>query len=172
MLCKLGTKLSHHNTWKVGMPMLASPKQPSSRSKLQPGFFHSNCVHPEVCFIIADLTCWAQALISLLRARNRPVSQLRFPNNHHRSRPLRTPFPITMISDNYLFILAVFLGSCAMLLIVLYHFLEVNAQDDDESSTSSGKAKVSVSSPDSKTSKTPGADPVATTSSGGSRPSS
>lgn len=170
MLCKLGTKLSHHNTWKVGMPMLASPKQPSSRSKLQPGFFHSNCVHPEVCFIIADLTCWAQALISLLRARNRPVSQLRFPNNHHRSRPLRTPF--TMISDNYLFILAVFLGSCAMLLIVLYHFLEVNAQDDDESSTSSGKAKVSVSSPDSKTSKTPGADPVATTSSGGSRPSS
>ncbi|KAL1977048.1 hypothetical protein VTN31DRAFT_3330 [Thermomyces dupontii] len=83
------------------MPMLASPKQPSSRSKLQPGFFHSNCVHPES--------------------------------------PQST---------------------------------KVNAQDDDESSTSSGKAKVSVSSPDSKTSKTPGADPVATTSSGGSRPSS
>jgi len=36
-----------------------------------------------------------------------------------------------MISDAQLYTLAIFLGSAAMLLIVLYHFLEVNAQDDD-----------------------------------------
>ncbi len=36
-----------------------------------------------------------------------------------------------MITDNQLYSLAVFLGSAAMLMIVLYHFLEVNAQDDD-----------------------------------------
>jgi len=34
-----------------------------------------------------------------------------------------------MISDNSLYSLAVFLGSASMLLIVLYHFLEVNAKD-------------------------------------------
>ncbi|KAN0083739.1 Oligosaccaryltransferase [Elaphomyces granulatus] len=34
-----------------------------------------------------------------------------------------------MISDNDLFQLAIFLGSCAVLLIVLYHILEVNAKD-------------------------------------------
>lgn len=36
-----------------------------------------------------------------------------------------------MISDNTLYSLALFLGAAAMLLIVLYHFLEVNAKDDD-----------------------------------------
>ena len=36
-----------------------------------------------------------------------------------------------MISDNDLYSLAIFLGSLAMLLIVLYHFLEVNAKEDD-----------------------------------------
>lgn len=35
-----------------------------------------------------------------------------------------------MISDDDLYKLAVFLGSLSMLLIVLYHFLEVNAKDD------------------------------------------
>jgi len=35
-----------------------------------------------------------------------------------------------MISDDDLYRLAIFLGSLAMLLIVLYHFLEVNAKDD------------------------------------------
>ena len=34
-----------------------------------------------------------------------------------------------MISDNDLYTLSIFLGSCAMLLIVLYHFLEVNSDD-------------------------------------------
>jgi oligosaccharyl transferase complex subunit OST4 len=36
-----------------------------------------------------------------------------------------------MISDNGLYTLSLFLGSVAMLLIVLYHFLEVNAVDED-----------------------------------------
>ena len=35
-----------------------------------------------------------------------------------------------MISDDDLYRLAVFLGSAAMLLIVLYHFLEINAVDE------------------------------------------
>lgn len=39
-----------------------------------------------------------------------------------------------MISDNQLYSLSIFLGSAAMLLIVLYHFLEVNAEDDTISS--------------------------------------
>ncbi|KAF2723781.1 hypothetical protein K431DRAFT_282475 [Polychaeton citri CBS 116435] len=34
-----------------------------------------------------------------------------------------------MITDNALYTLAIFLGSAAMLMIVLYHFLEVNAKD-------------------------------------------
>lgn len=33
-----------------------------------------------------------------------------------------------MISDNQLYSLAIFLGCISMLLIVLYHFLEVNAK--------------------------------------------
>ena len=37
-----------------------------------------------------------------------------------------------MISDDDLYKLAIFLGSLAMLLIVLYHFLEVNADKDSE----------------------------------------
>lgn len=45
-----------------------------------------------------------------------------------------------MITDNDLHRLAVFLGSCAMLLIVLYHFLEVNAKEDDEDTTSTVKS--------------------------------
>lgn len=38
-----------------------------------------------------------------------------------------------MITDAQLYSLAVFLGSAAVLLIVLYHFLEVNAKDTDNS---------------------------------------
>ena len=43
-----------------------------------------------------------------------------------------------MITDDQLYKLAIFLGSLAMLLIVLYHFLEVNAIDGD-STTESGE---------------------------------
>ncbi|KAI0536276.1 Oligosaccaryltransferase-domain-containing protein [Xylaria digitata] len=35
-----------------------------------------------------------------------------------------------MISDNDLHSLAIFLGSVAMILIVLYHFFEVNSQEE------------------------------------------
>ncbi|KAF2652857.1 hypothetical protein K491DRAFT_604004 [Lophiostoma macrostomum CBS 122681] len=34
-----------------------------------------------------------------------------------------------MISDNQLYTLAIFLGTASMLLIVVYHFLEVNSDD-------------------------------------------
>ncbi|KAH0842750.1 hypothetical protein Z517_05139 [Fonsecaea pedrosoi CBS 271.37] len=37
-----------------------------------------------------------------------------------------------MITDAQLYSLAIFLGSAAMLMIVLYHFLEVNAEGDDK----------------------------------------
>lgn len=37
-----------------------------------------------------------------------------------------------MITDGQLYTLALFLGSAAMLMIVLYHFLEVNSVDEDE----------------------------------------
>ena len=36
-----------------------------------------------------------------------------------------------MISDDDLYRLAIFLGSAAMVLIVLYHFLEVNTKEDE-----------------------------------------
>ena len=45
------------------------------------------------------------------------------------------PLILTMISDNELYSLAVFLGSLAMLLIILYHFLEVNAIDENNTDT-------------------------------------
>lgn len=37
-----------------------------------------------------------------------------------------------MISDDQLYNLSLLLGSAAMLMIVLYHFLEANAVDTDE----------------------------------------
>ena len=49
-----------------------------------------------------------------------------------------------MITDNELYTLAIFLGAVAMLLIVLYHFLEVNAIEDTPRVTQSGKRAVST----------------------------
>lgn len=47
-----------------------------------------------------------------------------------------------MITDANLYSLAVFLGSAAMLLIVLYHFLEINAQPEGkEAAPISGQRK-------------------------------
>ncbi|GAB1736553.1 hypothetical protein NU219Hw_g8182t1 [Hortaea werneckii] len=55
--------------------------------------------------------------------------------------PIHSIFPtITMISDASLYSLAIFLGSASMLMIVLYHFLEINAQDPKEPLTSERKA--------------------------------
>jgi oligosaccharyl transferase complex subunit OST4 len=51
-----------------------------------------------------------------------------------------------MISDNQLYQLAIFLGSAAMLLIILYHFLEVNAEKEPTAVKSkavpAGKVKI------------------------------
>jgi len=44
-----------------------------------------------------------------------------------------------MITDDQLYKLAIFLGSLAMLLIVLYHFLEINAIDDGPKADSGEK---------------------------------
>ncbi|OMP88275.1 hypothetical protein BK809_0003032 [Diplodia seriata] len=44
-----------------------------------------------------------------------------------------------MITDTSLYTLAIFLGSAAMLMIVLYHFLEVNA-NEGEALTNARKA--------------------------------
>ena len=46
-----------------------------------------------------------------------------------------------MISDASLYSLAIFLGSASMLLIVLYHFLEINAKDDSKSTPLSSERK-------------------------------
>ncbi|KAI4695667.1 hypothetical protein J4E81_005995 [Alternaria sp. BMP 2799] len=49
-----------------------------------------------------------------------------------------------MITDSQLYSLAIFLGSAAMLLIVLYHFLEVNSDDhkvEEKPKAAAGKVK-------------------------------
>ena len=46
-----------------------------------------------------------------------------------------------MITDNSLYSLAIFLGSAAMMLIVLYHFLEINARDDKDATPLSAERK-------------------------------
>jgi oligosaccharyl transferase complex subunit OST4 len=54
-----------------------------------------------------------------------------------------------MISDDNLYQLAIFLGSISMLLIVLYHFLQVNAEQDDNVAlkTTTTKTKTSTALP-------------------------
>ena len=53
-----------------------------------------------------------------------------------------------MISDNDLYRLAIFLGSAAMILIILYHFLEVNAVDEpaEDVKTSGSAAETKAAS--------------------------
>lgn len=46
-----------------------------------------------------------------------------------------------MISDGDLYSLAIFLGSCAMMMIILYHFLDVNARDEKEAADTMHTAK-------------------------------
>ncbi|KAM0691938.1 hypothetical protein Q7P36_008139 [Cladosporium allicinum] len=57
-------------------------------------------------------------------------------NPTHKQHPERA----TMISDAQLYSLAVFLGSAAVLLIVLYHFLEINAKDAGDDLSKQRKA--------------------------------
>ena len=49
-----------------------------------------------------------------------------------------------MITDDELYRLAIFLGSCAMMMIVLYHFLDVNSSDEE---VDSAKGAGSAASP-------------------------
>jgi oligosaccharyl transferase complex subunit OST4 len=56
------------------------------------------------------------------------------------------PLDYNMISDNDLYTLAIFIGTAAMLLIILYHYLEVNAvpqpaEDSKVAATSEPDAK-------------------------------
>ncbi|EKV15686.1 hypothetical protein PDIG_14040 [Penicillium digitatum PHI26] len=58
-----------------------------------------------------------------------------------------------MISDDDLYRLAILLGSCAMMMIVLYHFLDVNSSEEEPESAESAnqiktEAAVSVVSTD------------------------
>lgn len=50
-----------------------------------------------------------------------------------------------MISDGDLYRLAIFLGSCAMMMIVLYHFLDVNARDEKQPTNATKSVKQSKS---------------------------
>lgn len=63
-----------------------------------------------------------------------------------------------MISDGDLYQLAIFLGSCAMMMIVLYHFLDVNARDEEPSDTSKAAtpAETAMESTASSTQNVPG----------------
>lgn len=51
-----------------------------------------------------------------------------------------------MISDDDLYRLAIFLGSCAMMMIVLYHFLDVNSSEEEPDSTSQIKGSAPLAS--------------------------
>ncbi|CAG5157058.1 uncharacterized protein ALTATR162_LOCUS4851 [Alternaria atra] len=56
----------------------------------------------------------------------------------------RRAVALKMITDSQLYSLAIFLGSAAMLLIVLYHFLEVNSDDhkvEEKPKAAAGKVK-------------------------------
>lgn len=96
-----------------------------------------------VLFIL--LSCLAQFLSLSFSQLTTPNSDNSYSYGSHSQPSLTEPLnhnciPFTMISDNDLYRLAIFLGSCAMMMIVLYHFLEINAQDDDETEKS-GAAK-------------------------------
>ncbi|KAB2101726.1 hypothetical protein AG0111_0g10476 [Alternaria gaisen] len=70
-----------------------------------------------------------------------------FPHSkHHTLLPSynRRAVTLKMITDSQLYSLAIFLGSTAMLLIVLYHFLEVNSDDhkvEEKPKAAAGKVK-------------------------------
>ena len=68
---------------------------------------------------------------SLKPTRKRPIFQATpFPaNNPHRNDISSTTFK--MITDSQLYSLALFLGAASMLLIVLYHFLEINSKEEE-----------------------------------------
>jgi oligosaccharyl transferase complex subunit OST4 len=66
-----------------------------------------------------------------------------------------------MISDNDLYTLSIFLGSCAMLLIILYHFLEVNSDEELSTNLTDEKSGVGAVKPRSDSRASTGAPGVA-----------
>ncbi|KAF7593105.1 hypothetical protein BBP40_012050 [Aspergillus hancockii] len=64
-----------------------------------------------------------------------------------------------MISDDDLHRLAIFLGSCAMMMIVLYHFLDVNAKDERVSDAT--EVKSSAAAPQGSVAASPSTVPAA-----------
>ncbi|CAI7655407.1 unnamed protein product [Penicillium pancosmium] len=69
-----------------------------------------------------------------------------------------------MISDGDLYRLAIFLGSCAMMMIVLYHFLDVNASDEEPTDATTTTTKSSSKPIESTTTSSSG--PTATSPEG------
>lgn len=60
-----------------------------------------------------------------------PVRRLQVPSSP--SFPVLLPAALAMISDNQLYFITVFLGGAAMLLILVYHYLELSAEDSTPS---------------------------------------
>ncbi|KAK4866987.1 hypothetical protein LT330_007728 [Penicillium expansum] len=66
-----------------------------------------------------------------------------------------------MISDDDLYRLAIFLGSCAMMMIVLYHFLDVNSSEEEpESAESTSQIKAEATVPAVSTDNSPASGKV------------
>jgi len=59
-----------------------------------------------------------------------------------------------MISDDDLYRIAIFLGSAAMVLIVLYHFFEVNADESQRQVIKEKGNKIASQAPAATTTKT------------------
>ncbi|OJD37657.1 Oligosaccaryltransferase [Diplodia corticola] len=76
---------------------------------------------------------WATGGVDVGREAARRAAR----QNPEPAAPIRAEHPrtrkqsATMITDTSLYTLAIFLGCAAMLMIVLYHFLEVNAHEGE-----------------------------------------
>jgi oligosaccharyl transferase complex subunit OST4 len=87
--------------------------------------------------ITCSVTLIWQSVKPHLPAHSQPVGQ----------RDKRQEAAIRMISDDELYRIAVFLGCSSMVLIVLYHFIDLNAKQDEKEETSRGGAEASVGKP-------------------------
>ncbi|KAG7411058.1 hypothetical protein Forpe1208_v010452 [Fusarium oxysporum f. sp. rapae] len=75
------------------------------------------------------------------RAKNPSKNTINNCSPRLRSFPSITFITANMISDGDLYRLAIFFGTTAMILIVLYHFLEVNAAKDPIEAGKEGASK-------------------------------
>ncbi|KXH64696.1 oligosaccaryltransferase [Colletotrichum salicis] len=107
-------------------------------------------VTPSVAGLSVDSS--SSGLVVRLVAHRHPHLKLHksFPKDPHRTvaqkhHRANDPEPI-MISDNDLYRLAIFLGSAAMVLIIFYHYVEVNTEEDKpEKAVRSAKSAKAVS---------------------------